>query len=81
MIITILLISFLIILFSVFRAFLKAPLKYVDEENFLDAVRYEEKFSDIYENKQTSKSNSESSNWQWTKKDEKLDSLLISSHR
>ena len=80
MIITILLVSFLIISFSIIRAFTKAPVKYVDEERFLEAIRYEERFSNIYENNETPKLKNESSNLQWTEKGEELDPLLISSH-
>jgi hypothetical protein len=34
----------------IYKSIKTAPLKYVDEKRFVDAVRYEEKFAQIYEN-------------------------------
>ena len=45
-----LLISSFVISISLYNAIKKAPVKYLDEEKFIDAIRYEERFSKIFEN-------------------------------
>jgi hypothetical protein len=34
----------------IYKLIKSAPLKYLDEKRFIDAVKYEERYSDIYEN-------------------------------
>jgi|GEM_PF-3115504 hypothetical protein len=50
-------ILFSITLIFVYRTFLHAPIKYEDEEKFKDALKYEERFAEIYENKHKSNLN------------------------
>ena len=43
-------ILFSITLIFVYRTFLHAPIKYEDEEKFLEAIKYEERYAELYEN-------------------------------
>lgn len=41
---------FIIISSYIYKIIKSAPLKYIEEERFIDAISYEERFSHIFEN-------------------------------
>lgn len=67
-------ILFSITLIFVYRTFLNAPIKYEDEEKFKDALKYEERFAEIYEN--GNKSNLNGKNIRVILRKEERDNIL-----